>query len=383
MVRVFAINNFEMGVTMRSFLTAAAVCLAAQASPAQHDHAMRSPAISGVTASRSTFNPTLSESTTLHCTTAVAGSLTVRVVDRDGVEVRRLRNDAPVRADAHTIPWDGRDSAGAVVPDEAYSFKIDLRTRAGSASYFPAADPVTMDFVAPAEYDRFNGTLRYRLPLPSRVHIQAGISRPTTEGQDGPVLRTIVNRAPRAAGEVVEHWLGYDESGTIFIPELEGFAISIATTPLPENAVITVGNRSETFLAYTADRAGTSLLPPPTTAPHHHLGLSAAEDVSPHLEIIPLNARFDGEARTWITSDDVVKVKIRLRGPTAATFATHPGLVVAFMDGERVATLPKGEQDIVLNVPQDKRPHILAVNWGTGRGPAAANSCRVESRRER
>ena len=98
----------------------------------------------------------------------------------------------------------------------------------------------------------------------------------------GPVLKTIVNREPRPTGPVIETWLGLDESGSFYVPDLRGFSVSVAATSLPENALISVGNTSETFLERAARRSGDPLIPQPDGGHAHHRGLTALDDVAPH-----------------------------------------------------------------------------------------------------
>jgi hypothetical protein len=49
---------------------------------------------------------------------------------------------------------------------------------------------------------------------------------------------------PRAAGAVIQQWNGFDETGSVYIPDLGGFTCWVETIELPENAIITVGNRT-------------------------------------------------------------------------------------------------------------------------------------------
>src|SRR6266567_2455373 len=207
------------------------------------------------------FNPSLQQVATLSFTLASAGEASVLVLDRDGVPVRTLLSRTRFTAGHHTIAWNGRTDNGEVVADEAWSFKIDLHEGRTSASYFPAADNIApkMVEIAADAWDPVSGILRYKLPFPARVHIQAGSATidPKTKAPSGPVMKTIVNREPRIAGAVIEQWDGFDESRTIRVTDLPHFVVGIAATPLPPSSVITVGNRQKTFVSTIATRCCT------------------------------------------------------------------------------------------------------------------------------
>ncbi len=183
-------------------LLAASLCAAAE--------------ISDVSLSRPFFNPSLGQKIGLSFTLDRTGFLTLLILDRDGFLVRKLVAAKPVEKGPLSFDWDGQDDAGEVVPDEAYSLKIDLSSGGQTGSYFPGNSLAEDLQVQTNYYDRRGAIFSYKLPRAARVHIQAGIARidPKTKVADGPVLKTLVNREPRPAGAVVENWNGFDEGGT-------------------------------------------------------------------------------------------------------------------------------------------------------------------------
>src|SRR5712692_317884 len=123
---------------------------------------------------------------------AQAGKLTVLILDRDGYLVRKLVMGKAIEKGKLALEWNGRDDGGEVVPDEAYSLRIELLHHGGKpAIYFPA-NAGEEDLKAVTNYyGRQNGVLSYKLPKPARVHIQAGtavVDRRSGEAT-GPVLR--------------------------------------------------------------------------------------------------------------------------------------------------------------------------------------------------
>lgn len=338
--------------------------------------------IGRVSTSRDFFNPGLSESVTVSSEVDRPGVLTFRIIDRDGFVVRRLPNVTAKVPGRYSFIWNGRSDNGETVPDEAYSFKIDFEHDGGAESYFPAAAAAhTHTTIRVDTYDRRTGALRYSLPKPSRVHVQAGSAKVNraTGATSGPVLKTIVNRAPRIAGSIVETWQGFDESGTIDVTALPDFVVSIAATPLPQNSVITVGNRRETFAESVARRDGLSLLPthPPS---HHHGGLSTLDDISPSASLKPENAKWNDAEKTWTTSDASLRIALDLSGPGARRFASQPGRVMVFVDQEKVLEVKASVDLRHLAVPLSRShrgAHVIAINWVSDYGPVAASSVRV------
>lgn len=337
--------------------------------------------LSSVAVSRDSFNPALGEHVSISATVSMAGSLEALILDRDGYVVRRLGTTEIAGPGIVAVKWDGRSDSGAPVFDEAYSFKLDFDGASGKDSYFPAAQPAKFFSVNVDSYDRRGGTLRYTLPSAARVHIQAGSATadPATGTPRGPVLKTVVNRAPRPIGSVVETWRGLDESGTIYVPDVPNFVVAIAATTLPENSVITTGNRSGRFINSIGRRQGRSVLPS-LPAAHHHVGLTAVEDVAPVLQSKPVGARWSATDKAWIAPDRKLRFGISLSGPNAEGFAKQPGRVVVFVGQQNVLDVPASPTlgEISVQLPAGTgTTHIVAVNWVTDHGPVAATSFRV------
>jgi hypothetical protein len=335
--------------------------------------------IRSVNVDRQSLNVAAAESATVTIDFGQAGRASVVIVDRDGYPVRTLANAQPASGSV-ALHWDGRDDSGRLVADEAYSLKIDWRGPGGTDTYFPANAPAAMSAIEVRSYDRRAATLAYNLSRASRVHIQAGTAAvdPTTKKLVGPVMKTLVNREPRVSGTVAEHWNGYDESGGIFVPDLEDFVVAIAATPLPENSIVTFGNRQRRFVDTLSTRRGASLF---TNRQHreHHFGLPTADDVSPALVIEPLNAAWSAADRAWIKSGTgALRLRLRLKGPTAAAFERHPATIERFVDGRAIGT-PSRKTSAVVEVPVDASGSVrrVSINWNSDWGPVAANTIQV------
>jgi hypothetical protein len=335
-----------------------------------------------VSVNRQSLNASLGETVSITVAMPGASRVSIAVVDRDGYVTRWLAKDAPAATGSYVAIWNGRDEDGAVVADEAYSFKVDVRSSEGAWTYFPAAGAPKTHPVQAKHYSRRDGALMYELPAAARIHAQAGSAaiNETTRSYQGPVLKTLVNREPRPAGPIVESWNGFDESGAIYIPDLPQFVTAILATDLPENSVIAFGNKTRTFLDVAAGRRGSSLLPRKTHAHAHHDGLAALEDASPALVLTPINGTWSERENGWSIDESRLHLAVRLEGPTAPFVARQPGRILVFVDYkqvfERVVRSPKDTFDLPLG-GGSATPHIVSINWQSDYGPLAANSIRV------
>jgi flagellar hook assembly protein FlgD len=329
------------------------------------------------------MNPTVGDSVRIGAAFPRAGRATVAIVDRDGVIVRTVANDAPVRAGRNEFVWNGRDDSGEIVPDEAYSLKIDWSGDGFRSWYFPANRAFEMQSIPIRYYDRPRGTLAFDLPSPSRVHVQAGTAVMKNGTAEGPVMKTVVNREPRVAGRIAEHWNGLDESGTTYVPDLPNFVIAIAATPLAENSIITIGNRQRTFVELAAAR-GEKVRSAFTFHAHghaHHVGLPTLGDVSPALVIEPVGGKWSETERVWSVPSGDVKLRVALAGPTAPVFAKQPAKVHRFVDARLIGTTTADAAgEVTLRIPKGKLAgavSMVSVNWQSEYGGVAANTIRL------
>jgi hypothetical protein len=184
-------------------------------------------------------------------------------MDRDGYCVATLSSEKPATAGDLSFVWNGKTQDGSIAPDEAYSILIQLTAGSKTEYYFPANKILPEEKVELGYYDRKRAVISYRLPKACRVHLQAGVAvvDPASKRVEGPVMATVVNRAPRASGWIAEYWNGFaDSDSRIYLPDLPNFKLAIAAAALPENSIVLVGNRKQTFLEYAAVRKGKSFL---------------------------------------------------------------------------------------------------------------------------
>lgn len=114
-------SNNGTGVSCRSWAVIGAVLVLVSSGLLA-----QAPAISDVAVSRPFFNPSLGQKIGISFNLSQPGKLTVLILDRDGVPVRKLVSEKAVEKGRLAYDWDGRDDRGEAAPDEAYSLKVDL-----------------------------------------------------------------------------------------------------------------------------------------------------------------------------------------------------------------------------------------------------------------
>ncbi len=327
------------------------------------------------------FNPSLGQEATIDLSLPGPGKVDLEILDRERVIVRRLSAEATQAT--LRLEWDGRDGHGVVVPDEAYTLRARFKSGSAEAVFDPSGEPPAQAVaLSSVTYSRQDGVLGYSLPAPSRVHIQAGQARNPEGGgpSQGPVLKTLVDRQPRSGGAVIEKWSGFNDSRTVYIPDLPDFKVAVLATPLPASSVITVGNRRESFVQYVArTRGAPSPRDPTVVAGAHHEGLNAFEDRSPAVTLARAGRADPGD---WTVSEgDTFAFEIRLRVDQAPYFLTPSSRIYVFVDEDQVASLPCPEESCSARLEPGsitKGEHRLAINWGSGSGPVGVVVQRIE-----
>jgi len=331
------------------------------------------------------FNPTTGQTATFEVTGPghPVGRLRIEVLDRDRVVVRELPPQLvggwPVR-----VVWDGRDVAGRIVPNEAYTLRLTLREGKAAAVFDPSRG-LRPSLEQPVEhrYSVLSGVISYRLPRASRVLIRVGqaVPDPKTGKMTGPILKTVVDREPRVAGTVSEAWNGYDESGEVPVHTLPHLAMSIFATSLPEATVITVGSRGPAFRDYAATRPGKAPATPARAPGAQYAGLLSHEDVSP---VLGLSISGGRDEQNVPVVRDGLDLTVALPRQANAGFARLPARMWIFLDEQIVMeTAPRDGMKVHVST-LDLAPgdHRVVANWMTTGGPVGLGVARIRKRAE-
>ncbi|MEW6096311.1 MAG: hypothetical protein AB1567_07280 [bacterium] len=204
-------------------------------------------AITQVSIDSNLFNPSKGESVRIFYHLSKDAMVSVKIFDADYYLIRELLTNEKRFRGINSISWDGRDIEDKIVPDEAYYFIIEAQDELGAKAVY---DPTTFSGgevvfvpVLLRNFDPKTKDVHYQLPKPTRVRIRAGV-------HDGPLLKTICDWEPRVAGSHTEKWDGMDESGIIRVKEQRGFNLTISAFTLPENSIITIGNKELKYIQY-------------------------------------------------------------------------------------------------------------------------------------
>lgn len=197
-----------------------------------------------VSISNPVFSPSRGEEVNILCKLTQDAKVTIKIYDPDFGLVRNLIVDKKCEKGIINEVWDGRDDNNTIVPDEAYFFTIEAKNTKQSTAY----DPTTFSggeelFVPLSSFNREAGTLNYVLKKQTRILFRVGI-------KNGPLLRTLVDWKPQPKGENTVYWNCLDETDKIDIAGQPNFSMMIAGFELPENSIITYGNKTLAYFEY-------------------------------------------------------------------------------------------------------------------------------------
>jgi hypothetical protein len=194
------------------------------------------------------FSPVHGESFHIPLRVARAMDVELKILTSDGDLVRTLKASTLLSPGSHEITWDGRDDQGKVVPDEAYIPVLVARTKSGETV---EVDPRTTsggEVIENIKVDTFaNGDIGYSLPAPARVLVRVGI-------KEGPMMLSLANWEPRAAGRNVQRWNGYDADQLVDLRASQKLGVLVTAFKLPAHAIITTGNTTQDYRAYRLAR---------------------------------------------------------------------------------------------------------------------------------
>lgn len=283
-----------------------------------------------VAVSGTAFNPGQGERVTLSYALSRPAVVTVRVYDPDTGLIRVESGGRPVDAGRRTFAWDGRDMDGAVVPDEAYFFTITARDGTGAVEIY---DPTTFSGgvshdITEAHIDHRDHTINYRLPESGRVMIRMGI-------QGGPLMHQLVDWKPRIRGAITEHWNGKDRDNQMDLYGHPGFKMIVTYFSLPDNSVITYGNKALPFLEYKARVTEKRPVKPEreSSVAHRsrHYSIPRSLDYTPELKVSFVNAKGRDENGLPVLSGKTL-VKVALDEKDMAVFQRHQFEICFFLD---------------------------------------------------
>ena len=320
--------------------------------------------LSNVKVSRSSFNPGLDEEIAISYSLSESATVSAKIFDPDWGLIRSFHSNNSTGN--HTFIWDGKDLDNNLVPDEAYFFTITAKDKSGKTEIY---DPTTFSGglerdITIANVDPQNHSIHYKMPEMGRVMIRIGI-------QNGPLMNTLVDWKPRVKGAITEYWNGKDNANVVDIYNHPDFKMVIAYFTLPENSVITYGNKSLTYKEYKQSNVTQRPLKEKRdttiSRPSPHYRLSRLIDYSPHLAISFVNVKAKDSNDIPILSEKAL-VKVDLTEADKRIFQNQQFEICFFLDYKFYAEDEAGY--IPFNWVWDltdvkEGEHLLTVNLST------------------
>lgn len=199
------------------------------------------------------FNPAKGERFKIPIKVNKAAEVSVKIFTSDGDLIATLTKQGTLKPGTHELLWDGKDSQGIFVPDDAYipvlaaklqdgnTVEVDPRMSSGGE----VVENLTVEVTPTQE-------ITYHLPAPSRVLIRVGI-------KNGPMMRSLINWVPKTAGKNIQRWNGFDADNLLDLRNHERLGILVTAYRLPDNAIIATGNDKLSYVEYRSKRGFTEV----------------------------------------------------------------------------------------------------------------------------
>ncbi len=331
-----------------------------------------------VVVSKDSFNPTLGEKVSISYSLSRAAKVTVNVYDPDHGLVVSKEGDEFLARGNHVFIWDGRDMKGNIVPDEAYFFTITAQDRSGSTEIY---DPTTFSGgvehdITDAYIDPESHTITYTMPEMGRAMIRLGI-------QGGPLMNQLVDWKPRTKGVINEYWDGKDRDKIVDIYNNPKFKMIISYFSLPENSIITFGNKNYDFRTYKKTMAMNRPMKPKKASSvqkvSHHYRLPRTIDYCPEINVTFFNPKGCDKNGIPILYGKTM-VKVDLAKEDKPIFQNQKFEICFFLDGEFYAEDEAGYTPFnwvwdISNVPAGE--HIFTVNLSGFKDQIGVSSKRI------
>lgn len=307
--------------------------------------------IQGVSADRMAISA--GEQVRIEFRLTMPADVTLKIVSSDFDTVRTFELKH-LDAGRHEVPWNGTTSTGAMVPPEAYSWRIEAVRVDRKDTWEPASlysRPI--EHIRAYQWDSASNTLTYVTPVPMRVWVRAGFWM-------GAIMRTLVEGEPREVGRCVERWDGLDESGEVDMKSRQDRVISIFGYRLPSPSVIVRGQgplpapaRDESFLPLIEPK-----LAPKDPWWHRRRAFVLADRSVPLLQIEQLDETTFAASLVAESTDGtralqrILSDRVRLKW---------------FVDGHCAhedvdAALPSLVSFLPDQIPRDGKPHFVTAN---------------------
>jgi len=341
--------------------------------------------ITNVERTQRQFSPSTGEVVDLRFSLSESAEVTLTILGPSRELIAVPLEGKPCPQGQNTVTWDGHDVDGVLVPDEAYTFKIRAVTGENSDLWDPLLDSggerVIAGDLTTVDENRFS----YQLPAAARVLVRAAVV-------DGPLVRTIVNWAPRPPGLAVEQWDGMDSAGVRRVSTIENLRIAVMAFALPEKAIITQGNSALSYGEYYRTLPGRRAHDeqyPRTKAegeqisPHWYIPVHQNRDPALAMSFVGTDVPADA-ARPVVISKSASPMLVRVDIPDSderAFMGNQKFELIIYVDDIRILEVEQGH--VPFNYPWDISAiepgrHILTISVASFRNHVGTSSRWVE-----
>ena len=317
----------------------------------------------------SEFAPTLKQKFPIAFALKKDAKVEINIYTPDGNAIRTL--SGAFKKGKQQLIWDGKDSNGTVVPNEAYS--IVVKAESEVLDFRQSGGKIVKDLQRKIDKQ---GRISYQLKKPSRVLIRAGV-------ENGSMLRVISNWIPKNRGKVLQRWSMKDIDGIVDMRTLK-YAISVSAFELPEYAIMTTNNKKENYIDYF-QRNKLSCKSTPLEKQQLQKGVSKhfyscrTQERDPRLEMIISNGKKDKNGTPILSNGKVSHVKVTMNEEDEAILEQVKYEVSFFVDFEFSSEEELGYMPISWNFNPNglkKGEHILTVNVSSFEGQVGVKSLR-------
>ncbi|MFA0813713.1 FlgD immunoglobulin-like domain containing protein [Microbulbifer epialgicus] len=206
--------------------------------------------VTQVRAESQAFDPELGESAKIHFSIDEPASVSLNIYDGRDRLVKQVKQEE-LAAGEHALSWNGMDLKGRVVPPEAYSYSLTAVNAEHNVTH--DLTDLTGDEivnVSDVRWDKETGLIHYHLERPARVSIRIGLK------EGGPLLRTLLDWAPRPGGTQAEVWDGWDASNALRVNAHPKLNLAVTAYSLNENILLVGGKpQSVAFAELTEENS--------------------------------------------------------------------------------------------------------------------------------
>lgn len=192
---------------------------------------------------KSEFTPARGQSFKIPFNLNQNAQVSIDIYAPDGDKIRTLTSKKELSKGKFSLSWDGKDSEGIVVPDEAYTVVLKAKYKNKITTVDPrlsSGGEIETDLQTNVTSE---GKTIYNLSKPSRVLIRTGIV-------DGPMMRSLLNWVPKSAGKNVQHWNGFDKDKVVDVISTRKYGVVVIAFALSDYSIITTGNEKLDYATY-------------------------------------------------------------------------------------------------------------------------------------